>query len=121
MLKLRRLPAQGRLASGGLKPPPPLAQLTAGTRVLGGTKLEKTARYDQILHLPTMDDRLALAGGTLDFFVDDAHIEELYPGKKLTRQAFSFQISDHLPLWVQLDTDIDGWRLDQIVQAGGKK
>jgi hypothetical protein len=65
MLKLRRLPAQGRLASCGLKPPPPLAQLTAGTRVLGGTKLEKTARYDQILHLPTMDDRLALAGGTL--------------------------------------------------------
>ena len=67
---------------------------------------------------PTMDDRLALAGGTLDFFVDDAHIEELYPGQKLNRQAFSFQLSEYLPLWLQLDTDIDGRRLGQIVQAG---
>jgi hypothetical protein len=68
-----------------------------------------------------MDDRLAKAGGTLDFFVDDAHIEELFPGRKLTRQKFSFQISDHFPLWVQLDIDIDGRRPDQIVQAAGKK
>lgn len=108
------------LTSQGLKQPRSLARLTAGDKVLKGTNLEKSARYDQILYLPTMDDRRTLAGGTLDFFVDDAHIEELYPGKKLTRQAFSFQLSDHLPLWVQLDTDIDGWRLDQIVQAGGK-
>ena len=109
------------LTSGGLKQPRPLARLTAGDKVLGGTNLGKSARYDQILYLPTMDDRIALAGGTLDFFVDDAHIKELYPGRKLTRQAFSFQLSDHFPLWVQLDTDIDGRRLDQIVQAGGKK
>jgi hypothetical protein len=109
------------LTSQGLKQPKPLAKLTNGDKVIGGTNLEKSARYDQILYLPTMDDRLALTGGTLDFFVDDKHIEELYPGRKLTRQAFSFQLSDHLPLWVQLDTDIDGRRLDQIVQAGGKK
>jgi hypothetical protein len=101
------------LTSKGLKPPKPLAD----PKVLSGTNLGKTARYDQILYLPTMDDRLALAGDALDFFIDDAHIEELFPGKKLTRQAFSFQLSDHLPLWVQLDTDIDGRRLDQIVQA----
>jgi hypothetical protein len=109
------------LTSQGLKQPRSLAKLTAGDKVLGGTNLGKSARYDQILYLPAMDDRRVLAGGTLDFFVNDAHIEELYPGRKLTRQAFSFQLSDHLPLWVQLDTDIDGWRLDQIVQAGGKK
>jgi len=67
-----------------------------------------------------MDDRRILAGGTLDFFVDDAHIKELYPNRKLTREAFTFQLSHHLPLRVQFDTDIDGRRLDQIVQAGGE-
>lgn len=107
------------LTSQGLKPPKQLAD----GKVLPGTNLEKTARYDQILYLPTptMDDNLCLAGGVLDFFIDDAHIEELFPGRKLTRQAFSFQLSDHLPLWVQLDVDIDGRRLDQIVQGVAKK
>jgi len=25
-------------------------------------------------------------------------------------------MSDHLPIWIQIKTDIDGFRLDQIVQ-----
>jgi hypothetical protein len=25
-------------------------------------------------------------------------------------------MSDHLPIWIQVKTDIDGFRLDQIVQ-----
>jgi endonuclease/exonuclease/phosphatase family metal-dependent hydrolase len=108
------------LTSRGLQIPAPLRKLQSGDRVIGGTNLEHTARYDQILHLPTVPANFMKAGGTLDFFIDDAHIEELFPGKKYTRQQFSFQLSDHLPLWIQMKTDIDGHRLDQIVQAGRK-
>ena len=53
--------------------------------------------------------------------MDDAHIEELFPGKKMSRQKFSFQVSDHLPVWLQMKTDIDGYRLGQIVQDGRGK
>jgi hypothetical protein len=38
-----------------------------------------------------------------------------------TRDKFSFQLSDHLPVWIQVKTDIDGFRLDQIVQDGKKE
>ena len=108
------------LTSRGLQIPESLRQLKSGDRVIGGTNLEESARYDQILHLPTVPANFMQAGGTLDFFIDDAHIEELFPGEKYTRQQFSFQLSDHLPLWIQVKTDIDGHRLDQIVQAARK-
>ena len=49
-------------------------------------------------------------------FGSDARINELFPGKNYTREKFSFQLSDHFPVWVQIDTDIDGQRLTQIVQ-----
>jgi hypothetical protein len=110
-------PLYAALTSRGLQIPEPLKQLKSGSRVIGGTNLEETARYDQILHLPTVPANFMQAGGALDFFIDDAHIEELFPGEKYTRQQFSFQLSDHLPLWIQVKTDIDGYRLDQIVQA----
>ena len=108
------------LTSRGLQIPEPLKKLQSGDRVIGGTNLEESARYDQILHLPTVPANFMKAGGTLDFFIDDAHIKELFPGEKYTRQQFSFQLSDHLPLWIQVKTDIDGHRLDQIVQAARK-
>lgn len=59
-------------------------------------------------------------GGTLDFFSSDAFIKELFPNKNYTREKFTDQLSDHFPLWVQLDTDIEGERLNQIVQDGKK-
>jgi len=37
-----------------------------------------------------------------------------------SRQEFSYQLSDHFPIWVQIDTDIDGQRLTQIVQNAKK-
>jgi hypothetical protein len=58
------------------------------------------------------------SGGALDFFIDDDHIEELFPGKNYTHEKFTFQMSDHLPIWIQIKTDIDGFRLNQIVQEG---
>lgn len=104
------------LASHGLKVPKPLIQLAAGDRVIGGSNLGTDARYDQILHLPTMPENFTNCGGALDFFVDDAHIDQLFPGKNYSRQKFTFQMSDHLPIWIQIKTDIDGSRLNQIVQ-----
>ena len=109
------------LTSRGLMVPKPLLKLTVGDRIIGGSNLGGDARYDQILHLPTLPENFTNAGGALDFFIDDAHIEELFPGKKYTRDKFTFQMSDHLPLWIQVRTDIDGFRLGQIVQEGRKE
>lgn len=109
------------LTSKGLLVPKPLLELKAGDQVLGGTNLAKNARYDQILHLPTVPENFTKAGGALDFFLDDEHIKELFPESNYTRAQFSFQLSDHMPLWIQIKTDIDPFRLSQIVQNGRKK
>lgn len=108
------------LTSRGLQVPDALVNLKAGDQVIGGSNLGKDARYDQILHLPTLKKRFSNEGGTLDFFGSDANIKVLFPDKGYTREKFSFQLSDHFPLWVQIKTDIDGERLNQIVQVGKK-
>ncbi len=106
------------LASRGLKIPKPLVILKSGDRVIQGTNLTRDARYDQILHRATVPENFTNHGGALDFFIDDAHIEELFPGKNYTRQKFTYQMSDHFPVWIQIKTDIDGFRFEQIVQRG---
>lgn len=106
------------LTSRGLQAPDSLVGLKAGDQAIGGTNLGKDARYDQILHLPTLKKRFSNAGGTLDFYGDRSRILELFPDKAYTVEKFSYQLSDHLPLWVQIKTDIDGERLSQIVQNG---
>lgn len=108
------------LTNRGLQVPDALVNLKAGSQVIGGSNLGKNARYDQILHLPTLKKRFSNDGGTLDFFGSDASIKALFPDKDYTRQKFSFQLSDHFPLWVQIKTDIDGERLNQIVQVSKK-
>jgi endonuclease/exonuclease/phosphatase family metal-dependent hydrolase len=108
------------LTSRGLLVPGVLKDLKAGDQVIRGSNLSKNARYDQILCLPTLKKRFSNNGGTLDFFGSDARIKELFPGKNYTRQKFSFQLSDHFPIWVQINTDIDGERLTQIVQNSKK-
>lgn len=108
------------LISKGLQIPDSLVNLKAGSQVVKGSNLGKDARYDQILHLPTLKKRFTNSGGLLDFFVNDACIKELFPDKTYTRTKFTYQLSDHFPVWVQLDTDIDGERLNQLVQDGKK-
>jgi hypothetical protein len=108
------------LTSHGLQVPDALLNLKAGDQVIGGSNLGKDARYDQILHLPTLKKRFSNAGGTLDFFGSNTGIKELFPDKDYNRQQFSFQLSDHFPIWVQIKTDIDGERLNQIVQNSKK-
>jgi hypothetical protein len=109
------------LTSCGLQVPEKLVNLKSGDQVIPGSNLAKDARYDQILHLPTMKDRFTNFAGTLDFFGSDANIKTLFPDKDYTRLQFSYQLSDHFPIWLQIKTDIDGERFTQIVQNRKKK
>jgi endonuclease/exonuclease/phosphatase family metal-dependent hydrolase len=108
------------LTSRGLQIPDALVNLKSGDQALAGSNLGKDARYDQILHLPTMKQRFSNAGGTLDFFLSDDRIKELFPTENYTREKFSHQLSDHFPVWVQIMTDIEGQRLNQIIQNARK-
>jgi len=108
------------LTRTGLQVPDSLMTLKAGDIAVGGSNLNKDARYDQILHMPTAKKRFTNFGGTLDFHISDARIKELFPNAGYTREAFTYQLSDHFPVWVQIDTDIDGDRLNQIVQDAKK-
>jgi len=108
------------LTRRGLQVPDSLLKLKSGDVTVGGSNITKTARYDQILHLPTARKRFTNFGGTLDFHVSDAGIKELFPGAGMTRTQFTYQLSDHFPVWVQVKTDIDGERLTQIVQNARK-
>ena len=108
------------LTSRGLQIPNSLVDLKLGELTVKGSNLNKDARYDQILHLPTLKQRFTNFGGTLDFYGSDAGIKELFPTAGYSRTQFTFQLSDHFPVWVQIDTDIDGQRLTQIVQDAKK-
>jgi hypothetical protein len=44
------------------------------------------------------------------------HIQELFSGG-ITKEKFTFQMSDHLPLWIQINTNIEGQKLEEIVQG----
>jgi Predicted extracellular nuclease len=81
-----------------------------------GTDLARGKRYDQILHYPIYPENFTNAGGELDFFLDNAHIKELFPGS-MTKDQFTYQISDHLPLWMQINTNIDGQELEAIIRG----
>ncbi len=104
------------LTRRGLQIPDSLVDLKVGDITVKGSNLGKNARYDQILHMPTLRKRFTNFGGTLDFHGSDAFIEKLFPAAGYSRLEFTFQLSDHFPIWVQIDTDIDGQRLSQIVQ-----
>lgn len=77
-----------------------------------GSNLKRNKRYDQILHYPRYPDNFTNAGGVLDFYRSDH--KPLFPD--LTKTEFTYQLSDHLPLWMQMRTDIDGFILDALIQ-----
>lgn len=85
----------------------------SGLRGQHGTNLARDKSYDQILHYPRHTKSFKKKGGVLDFY-KGGH-KALLPGLNLSKKEFTYQLSDHLPLWVQLDTDIDDERLDQIL------
>lgn len=74
-----------------------------------GTNLAKDKRYDQILHNPQHTQCFTDNGGALDFYAKDH--KKLFPN--LTKSQFTYQLSDHLPLWIQINTDTTDEWLDQ--------
>ncbi len=78
------------------------------------TNLARNKRYDQILHFPRITKCFTDHGGVLDFFAGNHR--PLMPGIRLSKHEFTYQLSDHLPLWVQLNVDTDAERLDNILQ-----
>lgn len=81
-----------------------------------GSNLARNKRYDQILHYRRYTKTFKDVGGVLDFYCDDWRAlfpQEQYPD--MTQRDFTYQLSDHMPLWVQLDTWIDDEELDQLL------
>jgi hypothetical protein len=35
----------------------------------------------------------------------------------MSLRDFTYQLSDHLPLWMQVNTDIEGHQLDEIIRG----
>jgi len=103
-------PLYKAVTSQGLRMPQALAGLH-------GTNLAKDKRYDQILHYSsTPEVTFTGKGGAMDFA--DGGWEGLYPGSKMKPEDYTYQISDHLPLWIQVCTDVQGQRLHQIINPG---
>ena len=92
------------ISSKGLRIPDALRGIT-------GSNLAQNKRYDQILHHPRFVKCFTNHGGVLDFYADDH--EALFPG--MEKRDFTFQLSDHLPLWIQVKTELTDERLDQIL------
>ncbi len=100
------------ITSKGLTIPPVLRGMEHGSN------LAKKKRYDQILHYKRHTKTFKDVGGVLDFYCEDWH--SLFPKAHFPDMAdddydFTYEVSDHLPLWVQLDTWIDDEELDQII------
>jgi endonuclease/exonuclease/phosphatase family metal-dependent hydrolase len=90
-------------------------------RGLHGSDLAKKKRYDQILFNTRYTGTFTDKGGVLDFYRGD--FRALYPANKypkLDKLKFTFEISDHLPLWMQINTWVDDEQLDQFL-AGQPK
>jgi hypothetical protein len=79
-----------------------------------GSNLERNKRYDQILHRPIYDESFCNAGGVLDFYCGD--YKKLFPNVK-SKETFTYQMSDHLPLWMQINTDTDVQQLEQLIRG----
>lgn len=91
--------------------------LPAGiVRASRGTNLSQRNRYDQILYNSRYTKLGDPIGGDLDFYRGD--FSPLFPEglvEETSRTKLTYQLSDHLPLWIQIDTWNDDEVLDQII------
>ena len=79
-----------------------------------GSNLAKNKRYDQILHHPKQTGSVFTnKGGVVDFYNDDH--KKILPYKNMDKDSFTYELSDHLPLWVQLNIDTQEEELDQLL------
>jgi endonuclease/exonuclease/phosphatase family metal-dependent hydrolase len=80
------------------------------------SNLSRNKRYDQILHYSRETFSITGKAGVLDFYDNDWR--GLFPAAKfpgMTKNKFTFQLSDHLPLWVELNLRVDEEQLDQML------
>ncbi len=115
------IPKQGDRAYRALTGDGEILKMPASLAQIPGTNLSQRHNYDQILHSPTNADRFSNAGGVLDFYRDDW--EALYPDRRYRpkdRRAFTYQLSDHLPLWLQINTDIVDEHLQVLAGKGSR-
>ena len=85
-----------------------------------GSNLAGNKHYDQILHYKRRTNTFTGRGGVLDFYTDPSNGDwrGLFPENEyaeMTKTRFTYEMSDHLPLWIQLDTWTDDEVLDQIL------
>jgi endonuclease/exonuclease/phosphatase family metal-dependent hydrolase len=81
-------------------------QLPAALVGKHGSNLARDKRYDQILHLPKYTKSFTNHGGVLDFYDGDHHA--LFPDRPtMTKTQFTYELSDHLPLWCQLGIGVE--------------
>jgi len=79
-----------------------------------GSNLAKGKRYDQILHHPIQTGSVFTDhGGVVDYY--KGNYKSLLPYKHLTKDKFTYELSDHLPLWVQLNIDTADEEVDQLI------
>ena len=84
--------------------------MLAGPEVrVATTNFARRAAYDQILHRATSPARFTDKAGVVDFHRGDH--APLYPEIGFIRD-YTYQLSDHLPQWIQLDTGIEDEQLD---------
>ena len=96
------------ITSKGLKVPEQLLKIK-------GSNLEQNKNYDQILYYPRKTIKVN-NGGLVDFYKKNFAV--LYPkDKNMTVKEFTFQMSDHFPLWIQLDVWFDDAELKKIAKG----
>ena len=100
-------PLYEAITSKGLKAPEALIATELGSN------LARNKRYDQILHYPQESKSFTNEAGVLDFY--SGGIDKLYPKDTPTKRDFTYELSDHLPLWIQIDIDTTDEMLDQII------
>lgn len=102
------------VSSKGLTLPPALANVAHKD---AASNLARDKRYDQILHMSEESFSLTGKAGVLDFYRGDWRA--LFPADEfpdMTKSGFTFEISDHLPLWLELDLRVTEEKLDQILE-----
>lgn len=91
--------------------------LKAPAGVLGithGSNLALDARYDQILVADHFPESVTGKAGVLDIF--KRSFQPLYEDiADKSDIELTYEMSDHLPLWIEMYTDDDSWKLDQII------
>ena len=81
---------------------------------LHGSNLKKDKRYDQILVYPKIAKYFTNKGGVVDFYTPS--YEKLYPWSDKSKDKLTYEMSDHLPLWVLIDVDRSDQELNQIIK-----